>query len=113
MFYIIASGLGSVKSPLNRIAGPMVCGGRELQIEADSSVFFQGEQTHQVTAYCVGQATNEKQDVSVELIVAINRLRIAAGFISSLITFGLVLLFLNWAARRLGKSFYELFQPGR
>lgn len=111
-FIVFATGLGSLKSPLNRIAGPMVCSERQLQIETDSSVFIQGEQTHQVTAYCVDAASGEKQDVSLELIRAINRLQIATGFILGLIIFALSMLFLNWAARRLGKSFYELFQPG-
>ena len=48
-----AGGLGTLTSPLNRIAGPTVCGERDLAIERDSSVYIQGEGTQQVTAYCV------------------------------------------------------------
>lgn len=33
-----AGGLGTLTSPLNRIAGPMVCGERVLEIERNSNV---------------------------------------------------------------------------
>jgi hypothetical protein len=110
-FIVIATGLGTLTSPLNRIAGPMLCGARTLEMEKDSSAYIQGEQTHNVTAYCVEPASGEKQEVSVELMGAITKLQIATGFFSGLIFFALAMVFLNWAARRLGKSFSELFQP--
>ncbi|MFT3890439.1 MAG: hypothetical protein QM730_02295 [Anaerolineales bacterium] len=109
-FVVIAPALDTLDSPLNRIAGAQICGERSLEIEKDSSVFIQGEQTHQVTAYCVDKA-GEKQDMSVELMGAITKLQIAAGFISALVIFGLAMLFLQWAARRLNTSWDKLFQP--
>jgi hypothetical protein len=60
-FIVIATGLGTLTSPLNQIAGPMMCGARTLEIEKDSSAYIQGEQTHKVTAYCVDQRTSEKR----------------------------------------------------
>ena len=104
-------GLGTLNSPLNRIAGPQMCGERQLQIEKDSSASIQGEQAHKVTAYCVDPQTGDKQDISVELLGAISKLQVITGVIVALIMFVLSLMFLNWAARRLGKSFTELFQP--
>lgn len=104
-------GLGTLTSPLNRIAGPMVCGERVLEIESDSSVYIQGEETHQITAYCVEEGTGEKQDVSIELSGVIRKLQLVCGVLLGLIVFVLTMLFLSWAARRLGRSFAELFQP--
>jgi hypothetical protein len=109
-FVVVAPALDTLDSPLNRIAGPQVCGERSLQIEKDSSAYIQGEQTHKVTAYCVDQATGEKQDVSVELISAITKLQVAAGFISALIIFALAMVFLQWAARRLNTPWEKMFQ---
>jgi hypothetical protein len=106
-----AGGPGTLTSPLNQIAGPTVCGEQSLEIESDSSVYIQGEGTHQVTAYCVDKGTGEKQDVSIELSGAIRKLQFVSGIILTLIVFALAMLFLHWAARRLGKSFAELFQP--
>lgn len=109
---VIAMGLGTVTSPLNRIGGPMVCGDQTLEIEKDSSAYIQGEQTHKVTASCVDKQSGVKRDVTVELNGVITRLQIATGFFfSGFVLFALSMLFLNWAARRLGKSFNELFEP--
>ena len=110
-FVVIATGLGSLDSPLNRVAGPGVCGEDQPQIEKDSTAYIQGEQTHKVTAYCVSES-GDKKDVSVELMRRISQLQVVTGFISALVIFGLSLLFLNWAARRLGTSVWELFKPG-
>ena len=104
-------GLGTLTSPLNRIAGPNVCGERELQIEKDSSAYIQGEQTHKVTAYCVDAVSGDKQDVSVELMAAIQRLQVITGVVITIVAFAILMLLSNWAARRLGLSFSELFQP--
>jgi len=109
-FVVIAPGLGTLISPLNRIAGPIVCGDQKLLIEKDSSVYIQGEQTTLVTAYCVN-TDDAKQDVSNELIKVISRLQLITGFISGLIVFALGMLFLIWAARRLNIPFEQLFQP--
>jgi len=65
-FVAIANGLSTLDSPLNRIADPMVCGERSLEIEKDSSAYIQGEQTHKVTAYCVDIGTEKKQETSKE-----------------------------------------------
>jgi len=102
--------LGTLTSPLNRIAGPMVCGNQKLEIEKDNSAYIQGEQTTLVTAYCVN-TDGEKQDVSNELIKVISRLQMITGFISGLIMFAFGMLFLVWAARRLNIPFEQLFQP--
>ncbi len=110
-FIIIAPGLGSLDSHLNRIAAPILCSDRSLQIEKDSYVYIPGEGTHQVTAYCVDLGTGEKQDASKELMQVISKLQIVTGFISGLIVFGLAMAFLQWAARRLNTSWEKLFQP--
>ena len=89
----------------------MVCGERTLETEKNSSAYIQGKQTHEVTAYYVDQGTGEKQDVSVELLDVITKLQILTGVVLVLVFFGLFILFLNWAARRLGKSFAKLSQP--
>jgi len=108
-FVGIAPGLGTLSSPLNRIAGPMVCGDQKLAIEKDNSAYIQGEQTTLVTAYCVN-TDGTKQDVSNELIKVISRLQMITGFISGLIVFALGMSFLVWAARRLNIPFEQLFQ---
>ena len=110
-FVIIANGLGTLTSPLNRIAGPAICGGRQFEIERDGSAHIQGEQTHKVTAYCVDERNGKKQDVSYELLAGIAKLQIAAGFLSSLIFFALAMTFLTRAARRLKIPFEEMFKP--
>lgn len=109
-FVGIAPGLGTLTSPLNRIAGPMVCGNQKLEIEKDSSAYIQGEGTTRITAYCVN-TDGAKQDVSNELIKVIFRLQMITGFVSGLIVFALGLLFLIWAAHRLNIPFEQLFQP--
>ena len=110
-FVGIANGLGTLTSPLNRAAGPMVCGDRQLEIEQDNSAYIQGEQTTRITAYCVDGQTGEKQDASNELFGVITKLQIATGILSSLIIFFLAMLFLNWAAHRLNTTCAGLFQP--
>lgn len=110
-FIVIASGLGTLTSPLNQIAGPIVCGERQLTIEKDSSAYIQGGQTHKVTAYCVDEQTGQKQDVSFELNRIITRLQFAAGLLSGLFIFGAAMVFFNWMARRLGIPFEDIFKP--
>ena len=109
-FVVIVPGLGALDSPLNRIAGPTVCGEESLEIEKDSNAYIQGEQTHLVTAYCVDEQ-GTRRDVSNQLLKAIQQLQVVTGIISSLIIFALAMLFLRWAARRLNLSFEDMFKP--
>jgi DMSO/TMAO reductase YedYZ heme-binding membrane subunit len=88
-----------------------MCGDRQLVIEKDSSAHIQGEQTTLVTAYCVDGQTGDKQDVSKELMSAITRLQMITGVVSGLIVFGLAMVFLQWAARRLNTPWEKMFQP--
>jgi len=101
----------TLTTPLNRFAAPSVCGDRELMIEKDSDVYIQGEQTHLVTAYCVDAASGDKQDVSNELIKAIGRVQVVAIILLGLLLFGLGMMFLRWAAKRLNTSVEDLFKP--
>ncbi|GEM_PF-2285231 len=110
-FAVIANQFNTLTSPLNRIAGPSVCGDRNFEIEQNSNVYIPGEGTTLITAYCVDKATGEKQDVSNQVMAEITKLQIVVGVISSLVIFGLAMVFLNWSARRLNVSFAELFQP--
>ena len=110
-FIVIATGMGTLTSPLNRIAGPMVCGEKEFIIEQDTSVYIPGEETTRVTAYCVDPETAAKQDVSLDVMRRIQLLQLVTGCISGLVIFSLAMLFLLWAARRLNTPFEKLFQP--
>jgi DMSO/TMAO reductase YedYZ heme-binding membrane subunit len=59
----------------------------------------------------VNEQTGAQLDVTTSVEDITTKLQIASGIIYGLIIFVLSMLFLNWAARRLGKSFEELFQP--
>ena len=108
---VISMGLGGVITPLNQIGGLIVCGDQQLQIEQNTYAYIPGEGTTTITAYCVDEQTNAKQEVTRELNDVTTKLQIVTGIIFGLIIFVLSMLFLNWAARRLNKSFAELFQP--
>jgi predicted PurR-regulated permease PerM len=107
----IAIGIGSLFIPLNQIAGPMVCGDRQVKIEQSTRGYLPNEVFTTITAYCVNEQTGERQDVTSAVEDITTKLQITSGIIYSLIIFALSMLFLNWVARRLGKSFDELFQP--
>ena len=107
----IAIGLGSMFIPLNQIAAPMVCGDQQVKIEQNTRSYLPGEVFTSITAYCVNEQTGERKDVTSAVQDITTKLQISSGIVYGLIIFFLSMLFLNWAARRLGKSFEELFQP--
>jgi hypothetical protein len=107
----ISIGLGSLFIPLNQIAASMVCGGQRVKIEQHTRSYLPNEVFTSITAYCVNEQTGEQQDVTSAVEDIATKLQITSGIIYGLIIFVLSMLFLNWAARRLGKSFEELFQP--
>ncbi len=108
---VLAIGLGSWITPINRIAGPIVCGNQQLTIEQNNYRYLPGERTTIITAYCVDKQTGAKQDVTAMLTDVTTKIQLTSGTIYGLILFVLAMLFLNWAAHSLNKSFAELFQP--
>ncbi len=110
-FVVIAGGLGTLTSPLNVLAAPLVCGDRSLDIERDDSAYIPGEGTTRVTAYCFNPQNGEKQDVSADLMGVITGLQILSGFIAGLVVFVIAMWVLTLAARRLNIPFEKLFQP--
>jgi hypothetical protein len=86
---VIAVGFGSIFTPLNQIAGPVVCGSQQLQIVQRTYSYRPGQTNWDIMAYCVDPAAETKRDVT-------GAVQLVSGGIYGLILF--VLLF-AWLAR--------------
>ena len=108
---VVGFGLGGIFVPLNGLGASIACGGRELQIEKNDYAYVPGQETTLVTAYSVDKQAETKEEVTAELYHVTERLRIINGVIFGLIFFGLGMLFLKRAARKLNIPFEDLFKP--
>jgi hypothetical protein len=77
--------VGSIFPKVNAIAGPIVCGNRQLQITQYTASYTPGSVDTTTTDYCVDPTTGTKQEVT-PLIVLV------AGLIDSLILFAILLV---------------------
>ena len=86
---ILSIGVGSVYTPLNKVAGPIVCGNRQLEIVQNRYSYRPDDTTWTITAYCVDNATNSRQENT--LLV-----QIVSGTIYGLILFGFTSIAFVW-----------------
>ena len=103
---IMRIGLANVILPMNKIAGPMVCGDEQLVIKQYAST--SGQET--ITAYCVSADTDARRVVTDKLNYVISKIQTNAGVVFGLILFVLARIFLNRTARKRNISFDELFK---
>jgi hypothetical protein len=103
---IMRTGLANVILPMNKIAGPMVCGDEQLVIKQYASI--SGQET--ITAYCVSADTDVRRVVTDKLNYVTSKIQTNVGVIFGLLLFGVVMIFLNRAARKRNISFDELFK---
>lgn len=103
---IMRIGLANMILPMNKIAGPMVCGDEQLVIKQYASI--SGQET--ITAYCVSADTDARRVVTDKLNYVISKIQTNAGVVFGLILFVLAMIFLNRTARKRNISFDELFK---
>ena len=61
---VISIGIGSVITPLHQVAGSMICGNQQLNIEQYTYSYRPGEGSVTITAYCVENQTGVKRDIT-------------------------------------------------
>lgn len=76
--------VGSIWPGVNAIAGPIVCGSRQLQITQYSHSYTPGSVDTVTTDYCVDPTSGSKQEVTGAIVFV-------AGLIDSLILFVVLL----------------------
>ena len=67
---IVAIGFGAAFPIISRVAAPISCSGRDLQLSTHSYYPRPGETDTTITWYCVDARTGTKQDVSWQTILA-------------------------------------------
>lgn len=83
---IFAIGFGAAFPVLNRVAAPISCPGRDLQLSTENFYPRPGETDTTITWYCVDQKTGVKLDVSWQTVLA-------AGVIDSFILFAATMMY--------------------
>ena len=82
---IIGIGFGAAFPIISRIAAPITCPGRDLQLSTDTSSYAPGETTTLITWTCVDPQTGAKLDVSTSTTLV-------SGVIYSLLLFLVLML---------------------
>ena len=97
-FIGITIGIGSMVTPLNQIARPIVCGNQRMEIIQHKYSYRPGETTTSIEAYCVDDQTGQK-------VKRTGLVQLVSGIIYGLMIFavvGLALLLFAFKRRRLG-----------
>ena len=80
---------GSIFPKLNAIAGPLVCGNRDLEITQYTHSYTPGSVDTTTTDYCIDPSTGSKQEVTGAIVLV-------AGVIDSLILFAVLSVMILW-----------------
>jgi hypothetical protein len=77
---VVSGGLGGFFPQINQVAGPLVCGSAEMQVEQHVHSYRPGATSYTVSIYCIDPASGAKNDVT-------GQAQLIAGAIYSLILF--------------------------
>ncbi len=90
---ILSIGIGAAITPMQAISGPLVCGGKELELQKDYYSYKPGQSGYTITWSCVDEATGARDDQTFPVILA-------SGVIYSLALFVIAVVSIWWGAIR-------------